>query len=146
MISPQLLMKCIVVPGLADLVDKRLKRHRDSLCSQNQWHRLREQALHGSVNDILEHLRHQKKRPKVKEFWNVPIEGHRGLATWLEEDVINHIMRCPDPMTLKRGLLHIQIILPERLYLDRFEEMKPIIVKRALCEFVDQVLLLLGEN
>ena len=145
MASCQVVERAISFTRISRLVEEQIVPHIGQIPSTSQWYRFRERASTGDSDKIAGFLNERKDKKKTKKGWIFQIE-RQPFYKWINTTFIFPVKDAGgDYEKFRRGPyrdLGFSLSLPDEITDDLFNANEPVILKKALCQFIDHVLLL----
>ncbi len=149
MMNEQLIAKAIHLGKINPLFRRHIKPcKKEDLPSKSQWYRLKEYALTGDAKKIGEFLRERSLKKENRRSWVSAIVQGKAIHLWLDELFVKPVEEASDWNDLTQGKyreLGLSTDLPPKYLVSDFEDIKRVVLKMALCEFIDRILLFTGK-
>lgn len=139
----QVMARMIRVEGVTDLA-RFISRFEKKLPSTSQWYRLRQLAATGDAKKVHAFLEDRRKRKKTRAHWIFDTGHGIPFYRWMEQVFLDPVQDAGDIRELQKVCdFRVAVNLSYRRQAPDLSEIKRLVVKKALCGFIDQLLLLL---
>ena len=140
-----LLENSISFYGIVELARRVCNEHGRRLPSASQLHALKRKVIFSDSKEIKNFLNGRIHKKKAREKWIFEIREGGKKAPFYKWIITTFI----DPVFQEKYLSKLgpnyrpglSIDLPKGIIGQRFEDLQPLIIKKALCEFIDLILL-----